>query len=63
MILNLAKSTGGLFLPLIPGMWLSTLILTPVGAFLTYKAMKDSQLFNKEAYFRLFKKVRTLIKS
>ena len=50
-------------LPLIPGMWLSTLILTPVGAFLTYKAMKDSQLFNKEAYFRLFKKVRTLIKS
>ena len=49
-------------LPLIPGMWLSTLILTPVGAFLTYKAMKDSQLFNKEAYFRFFKKVRTFIK-
>jgi lipopolysaccharide export system permease protein len=37
------------------GMWLSTLILIPVGFFLTYKAMRDSQLFNKEAYFRLFK--------
>ncbi len=41
------------------GMWLSTLILIPIGVFLTYKAMHDSQLFNKEFYFRLFKR-RTL---
>jgi len=40
------------------GMWLSTLALAPVGIFLTYKAMRDSQLFNKEFYFRLFKKRR-----
>jgi lipopolysaccharide export system permease protein len=44
------------------GMWLSTLILIPIGIFLTYKAMHDSQLFNKEFYFRLFKR-RNLNKS
>ncbi len=38
------------------GMWLSTLILIPIGIFLTHKAMRDSQLFNKEFYFRLFKR-------
>jgi len=38
------------------GMWLSSLVLMPVGLFLTYKAMRDSQLFNKEFYFRVFKK-------
>ncbi|NNV57884.1 LptF/LptG family permease [Limnovirga soli] len=38
------------------GMWLSSIILIPFGIFLTYKAMRDSQLFNKEFYFRLFKK-------
>lgn len=42
------------------GMWLSTIILTPIGVFLTVKAMKDSQLFNKESYFRTFKKVKQL---
>jgi lipopolysaccharide export system permease protein len=34
------------------GMWLSTFVLLPIGGFLTYKALKDSQLFNKEFYFR-----------
>ncbi|MFT4018572.1 MAG: LptF/LptG family permease [Agriterribacter sp.] len=43
------------------GMWLSTLALLPVGFFLTYKAMHDSQLFNKEFYYRTFKKLRLLI--
>jgi len=38
------------------GMWLSTIVLVPIGIFLTYKAMRDSQLFNKEFYYRLFKK-------
>jgi lipopolysaccharide export system permease protein len=40
------------------GMWLATIILLPVGLFLVYKAMHDSQLFNKEFYYRLFKLVR-----
>lgn len=43
------------------GMWLSTIVLIPIGAFLTVKAMRDSQLFNQEAYYRVFKRVRQLI--
>ncbi|MEO7045659.1 MAG: LptF/LptG family permease, partial [Ferruginibacter sp.] len=34
------------------GMWLSIIVLIPVGIFFTYKAMHDSQLFNKEFYYR-----------
>ncbi|MBI5856294.1 MAG: LptF/LptG family permease [Sphingobacteriales bacterium] len=37
------------------GMWLATFVLVPVGIFLTVKAMRDSQLFNKEFYFRISK--------
>ncbi|MFN5642951.1 MAG: LptF/LptG family permease [Sphingobacteriales bacterium] len=40
------------------GMWLSSFVLVPIGAFLTYKAMRDSQLFNQEYYFRLFKQIK-----
>ncbi len=40
------------------GMWLSTFILIPIGCFLTYKAMRDSQLFNQESYYRAFRKLR-----
>jgi lipopolysaccharide export system permease protein len=40
------------------GMWLSTMVLIPIGFFLTIKAMSDSQLFNKEAYFRLFRLIK-----
>lgn len=38
------------------GMWLATGVLLPLGLFLTYKAMRDSQLFNKEFYFRLYQR-------
>lgn len=40
------------------GMWLSTIFLTPIGIFLIYKAMHDSQLFNKEFYTRAARNVR-----
>jgi lipopolysaccharide export system permease protein len=43
------------------GMWLSTFILIPVGFFLISKAMSDSQLFNKEFYFRFFKNIKTML--
>ncbi|MBY0482154.1 MAG: LptF/LptG family permease [Chitinophagaceae bacterium] len=43
------------------GMWLSTFILIPIGFFLTYKAMRDSQLFNQEFYYRSFKQLRLFI--
>ena len=47
----------------IGGMWMATYVLTPIGLFLTYKAMHDSQLFNKEFYYRISKKIRTLVSS
>ena len=43
------------------GMWLSTGVLIPIGIFLTYKAMRDSQLFNQEFYYRSFDKIKRLI--
>lgn len=39
------------------GMWMASFILLPIAIFLVIKAMHDSQLFNKEAYFRLYKKI------
>ncbi len=42
------------------GMWLAIIVLVPVGIFFTYKAMHDSQLFNKEYYFRAYKKIKSL---
>lgn len=46
-------------LPPLIGMWLPVIVLSPIGFFLTYKAMHDSQLFNKEYYYRLIKSVKT----
>ena len=43
------------------GMWLSTMVLIPIGIFLTMKAMKDSQLFNREVYSRFFKNIGTFL--
>jgi lipopolysaccharide export system permease protein len=40
------------------GMWLAAFILVPIGLFLTYKAMRDSQLFNKESYYRMTRAIR-----
>lgn len=42
----------------IAGMWLATIVLLPIGFFLIYKALHDSQLFNKEFYFRIIRKLR-----
>ncbi len=44
------------------GMWLATFVLVPVGVFLTYKAMRDSQLFNKEWYYRIFRLARSFFR-
>lgn len=43
------------------GIWLSTFILVPIAIFLIYKAMRDSQLFNQEFYYRSFKKLRSFL--
>jgi lipopolysaccharide export system permease protein len=52
-------SKEGILEPAI-GMWLAIISLTPVGIFLTYKAMNDSALFNKEFYVRFWKKFKTI---
>ena len=44
------------------GMWLAIIVLAPVGTFLTYKAMHDSQLFNKDFYTRQIKKLKAIFK-
>jgi lipopolysaccharide export system permease protein len=43
------------------GMWMSSLVLIPVGLFLTYKAMRDSQLFNQEFYYRLLHPIKVTL--
>lgn len=40
------------------GMWLSTALLIPIGLFLTWKAMQDSNLFNAEFYYRTLRKLK-----
>lgn len=40
------------------GTWLSSFVLLPIGFFLIFKAMRDSQLFNNEFYFRLFRQIK-----
>ncbi|MCB0791585.1 MAG: LptF/LptG family permease [Flavobacteriales bacterium] len=38
--------------PAWPGMWISTMVLLPVGLFLTWKAATDSPLLDRDAYYR-----------
>lgn len=37
------------------GVWMSTLVLAPIGAFFTYKSNKDSVVFNLEVYLNFFR--------
>jgi lipopolysaccharide export system permease protein len=39
------------------GMWLSSIILMPLGIFLTYKATTDSVILNMDTYLLFFKKI------
>ena len=43
------------------GMWLAIIVLTPVGIFFTYKAMNDSQLFNKDLYLNFYRRVKSYL--
>ena len=42
------------------GRWLSTLVLAPLGAFFTWKANRDSGIFNADAYRNAFRWLLTL---
>ena len=39
------------------GMWLSSTILLPLGVFFTYKAVKDSAVFDVDAYKNMFRRL------
>lgn len=39
------------------GTWMSTLVLAPLGGFLTYKSNKDSVVFNIDVYMAFFRKI------
>ena len=50
-----------IILPIV-GMWISSLILIPVGIWLTYKAANDSVIMNIETYFIWLKKVNLQVR-
>lgn len=39
------------------GMWMATVILLPIGIFLTYKATTDSSLLDREAWTKVFQRI------
>lgn len=39
------------------GVWLSSAVLLPLGIFVTYKAVKDSAVFNADSYMRLIRAI------
>ncbi len=43
--------------PVWEGMWISTFILTPLGIYVTWKAMNDSAVFNPDAWRLLFNRI------
>ncbi len=62
-IISLAgeKYARGGILPVWEGMWGSSLILIPLGIFLTFKSTMDSSMMTKETYLIFFRKIGSLI--
>lgn len=59
LVFHIISITGEKFvhegvLPAYKGMWISSVVLFPVGVFLTYKATTDSKLFDIDSYKRFF---------
>ena len=44
-------------LNIVLGTWMSTLVLAPLGSFLTYKSNKDSVVFNIDVYINFFRRI------
>ncbi len=53
-------SNESVFSPFV-GMWLSSFVMIPLGVFLSYKASIDSNLFNKEWYYNVARKVQAWV--
>lgn len=46
-----------------PGMWIASLVLLPIGLFLSWKAATDSPLLDADAYYRGWERLRSLFRS
>ncbi len=46
-----------------PGMWISSMVLLPIGLFLTWKAATDSPLLDRDAYYRGWERLRSFFRS
>jgi lipopolysaccharide export system permease protein len=44
------------------GMWMATVILVPIGAFLTYKSTTDSAIFDADGYKKIFRNLKGIFK-
>ena len=51
------KMADKMVVPTALGMWMATLVLLPIGIFLTYKAANDSKLFDYATYIQFFKRI------
>lgn len=45
-----------------PGMWISAMVLLPIGLWLTWKAATDSPLLDRDAYYRALDRLRTRLR-
>lgn len=63
LLFHIASITGekfakeGIIFPK-EGMWIAPLLLLPIGLFLTYKATRDSALFDMDLYLNFFRKLK-----
>jgi lipopolysaccharide export system permease protein len=44
-------------IPAWKGMWMSSIVLLPIGIILTYKATTDSSIFDRETYMKFFRRI------
>ena len=42
------------------GMWLSSMVLLPIALFLTYKAVKDAAVFDRDTYTRFLDRIKSM---
>jgi lipopolysaccharide export system permease protein len=49
------SANAGALTPMV-GMWLSSIVLLPIGIYLTYKATTDSPLLDADAYVKIVKR-------
>ena len=54
------KLVRGSYIPPHIGVWIASMILLPLGIFLTIKATNDSAVLNLDSYYKVFQKIKNL---